>query len=192
MQPADFRMAFLETLQELSDLAGDDPVDGRAAWSVDYLTRRKTWFSFSGTSRAGMLFARGRALDTISGAMIDDEAIMMTFRLLDFTHNQLISAYMGKKRLATQIAGDLSRGLIRAPEFVSVQIDHEVSTCPDTIHRSSTRFIFVGFERMDDADDVGSGKGLAGSRDSISPHWYRNRIRFPEKRGVRLTPKRAA
>jgi hypothetical protein len=177
MQPANFRAEFRETLQELTDLAGDAPTTDSVLWTVEYLTRGPIWYHFNGYCRNGMQVSSGRAFHTSDGSVANDEGIMMTFRLLDFQYNRFIGAYAGDRRLSTQIASELLKGFERVPEIVTVTIDRErgASVSGSSTPTTTTNFVYVGFERLEDVDDVGSGQ-LAASRSFLSPYWCRGRI----------------
>lgn len=176
MQPANFRAEFREVLQELTDLSGDAPVTDRVLWTVEYLTRGPIWYHFNGYCRDGMQVSSGRAFHTSDGSVANDEGIMMTFRLFDFQYNGFIGAYAGDRRLSTQIASELLKGFERVPEIVTVTIDRERGPSESGSTTSTTNFVYVGFERLEDVDDVGSGKQLAASPSFLSRYWCRDRI----------------
>ena len=106
---------------------------------------------------------------------------MLTIRLLDFQDNALIAAYAGDEKQATQIASDVIRGFVTPPEILSLYICREDELACSTVMSTSTSFVFVGFEKADDVDDVGTGKNLAGDTNLLSTLWFRARTQIVRK-----------
>lgn len=121
----------------------------------------------------GKELAHGVVFDRRTGYFCADASEMLVFRLLESQDNAVIAAYSGDKRPASQIAFDIIRGLDRIPEILSTSTSRREKSDEGTVHRTSTSFVFVGFEEEADADDIGSGKNLAARTDFLSPHWYR-------------------
>lgn len=178
MIPANFRNAFIETLQELTDLVSEDPSEDRIEWTAEYLSRSHTWYHFDGRHEGGKSVAWGQEFDTRTGAVNFLDPELLPLAMLDFNQNAAVAAYYGERCLSTQIASEFLRGFICVPEIVRISIEKESHLECGTLTRTSTVFVFVGFETMDDVDDVGSAKGLAASKDELSRHWYRGRVRM--------------
>jgi hypothetical protein len=178
MTPASFRPIFFDTLHELTELAecklGEDDV----VWNVEYLARGRKWYQFTGHRVRDVAVATGHSFNATTGRITEIDAKMLTGALLDFQDNAMIAAYFGDRRAPTQIAADTRKGLQSAPEIVNVSVKREQALECGSQMISSTSFVFVGFERAEDGEDIGSGKGLAASVDAVSPHWCRARTRL--------------
>jgi hypothetical protein len=79
----------------------------------------------------------------------------MTLAFLDFQDNQLIAAYTGPKGQAAHIACGLITAVSRSfPEVISALIERRQTVGVEVVHQTLTAFVFVGFERADDARSV--------------------------------------
>jgi hypothetical protein len=179
MTPASFRQPFFDTVQELTDF-GDDIQPGESIyWSAEYIARGTQWYHFNGCGRYGEWDAVGQAYDLQTRLLTDVDAQLMTLAFLDFQDNQLIAAYTGPKGQAAHIACGLITAESRSfPEVISVLIDRRQTVGVEVVHQTLTAFVFVGFERADDARSVSDNPCLANSKDFLSAHWYRNRVRI--------------
>jgi hypothetical protein len=111
--------------------------------------------------------------------MTDVDARSMSLAFLDFQDNELITAYMGERCHSAHVASSmLSASTQSAPEVISVEVDRRQRLAGGVERQARTAFMFVGFERADDAALVPQGVCLATSRDFISPLWFRDRSRL--------------
>jgi hypothetical protein len=174
MKPASFRNQFLETLQEVTDLARGEIECERALWDVEYIGRRNTSYHFNGSIHDGERSNTGHSFDARRGTIAQIDGNMLTFALLDFQENAVIAAYAGQDANAVQIAESVRlANAMSEVVYVAIRQEHKTDIGGET--QTMTCFIFVGFEQACDADDVGPGLGLASSIDFISPHWSRHR-----------------
>jgi hypothetical protein len=177
MIPASYRISYYETVQELAEVASGALGCERAMWSAEYIARG-AWYHFNGYSGPGEVFSTASSMDPIEGSVTDLDPALLPLILLDFHYNAVIGAYVGTEKLATRIASDVLRGLDCIPEVVSILIARDEEEECGSLTRSMTRFAYVGFERPEHAEDIGSAKGLASTPDAISAYWCRGRLRL--------------
>lgn len=188
MRPASFRTSFYETVQELTEICCGATSCERAVWSVEYLSRT-IWYQFNGYVTPDEGETAAASLNPLDGTLSCLDPCILPFALLDFHDNAFIGAYFGDEKIPSQITYDMMRGLDVAPEIVSVSLARDdLFECGARI-RTTTCFVFVGFKQLDEAEDIGSGKGLAASADAISSHWYRGRVSaFPPPLAATTVP----
>ncbi|NKJ03794.1 hypothetical protein [Rhizobium sp. SG741] len=167
MIPASYRSSYYETVQELAELSGGAVCCERAMWSVEYIARG-AWYQFNGYSGPGEVFSAASSMDPVEGSVTDLDPALLPLILLDFHYNAVIGAYIGTEKLATRIAFDVLRGLDFMPEIVSILIARDEAEECGSLTRTMTRFAYVGFERSEHADDIGSAKCLAPTPDALS------------------------
>ncbi|MDM9628556.1 hypothetical protein QTL95_21900 [Rhizobium sp. S152] len=179
MEPASFRQAFFDTVQELTDFADDIAPEETIYWSAEYIARGTQWYHFNGYGRPDETDSIGQAFDLSTHSMTDVDARLMSLAFLDFQDNQLITAYTGERCHSAHVASSmLSPSTRSAPEVISVEVERRQRLAGGVERQARTTFMFVGFERADDAALVPQGVRLATSREFISPLWYRDRIRL--------------
>jgi len=179
MEPASFRQAFFDTVQELTEFADDIAPEETVYWSAEYIARGTQWYYFNGYGRPGESDSIAQAFDLGTHSMTDVDARLMSLAFLDFQDNELITAYTGERCHSAHVASSmLCASTQSAPEVISVEVERRQRLAGGVERQARTAFIFVGFERADDAADVPQEVCLATSREFISPLWYRDRIRL--------------
>lgn len=178
MEPASFRQAFFDTVHELTDFAEDIASEETIYWSAEYIARGTQWYHFNGYGRPGNRQHR-QAFDFVTHSMTDVDARLMSLAFLDFQDNELIAAYTGERCHSAHVASSmLSASMRSAPEVISVEVERCQRLAGGVERQARTAFMFVGFERADDAALVPQDVCLATSRDFISPLWFRDRSRL--------------
>ncbi len=124
MEPASFRQAYFDTVQELTDFAEDIAPEETIYWSAEYIARGTQWYHFHGYGRPGETDSIGQAFDLVTHSMTDVDARSMSLAFLDFQDNELITAYMGERCHSAHVASSmLSASTQSAPEVISVEVD---------------------------------------------------------------------
>jgi hypothetical protein len=176
---ASYRTTYLEILSELCDLTRSDGVAGDVRWHADYIARTSKWYRFRGAGRAGEMTSQARELDVCSGKVRPLSPALLTFIFLEFEGNGLIAAYTGPPLPPAVIVEGLLRPDGKVPEIVSVSIQKRLIEHGRLVN-VATSFVFIGYARARDAEEMRPRLPLARSPDIVSPSWFRERIMLIE------------
>ena len=164
-----YRAEFLDTLQDLCDVAENYHDISKAIWKAEYLTRSGRWYHYFGIAREHDRSAVGYEHDLQTDMTRDADPFTLIFTFLDFATNEAISTYSGDHGSAADIKEEVLAICGAVPEIVRIGIEtREQLPCGRSV-MTVTDAVFIGFDAS-----AGEMKNLS-TKSQVSRKWCRGR-----------------